>query len=131
MSLQRNKQNKKAFSLTDIIILGLAACLVGSLSVWQWQEPQTASTAIVHSNHNDVMRLELNDARTHNVMGKLGNSQLEVSGGKIRFSRSPCKRRVCIHTGWLKESGEAAACLPNGISVVLHSDVPRYDSINF
>ena len=121
----------RRFSITDILIISLGVCLVASLSVSQWQGKQSADIAIVHINHGEKMTLSLLEEHTHDIQGRLGNSQLEVSAGKIRFKNSPCTQRICIHSGWLKEGGEAAACLPNGISVVLHSDSPRYDSINF
>lgn len=121
----------KPFTITDIIILALGLVLVVGLSVSQWQEKHVADMAIVHNNLGEHITVSLQDEHIHNIAGRLGVSQLEVSGGKIRFKNSPCNQQVCIHTGWLKDSGEAAACLPNGISVVLHSDSPRYDSINF
>lgn len=127
----RTNISNTRFRLTDIIIILLGCGLVSILSISQWQSSQQASLAIVHTDSNKVLRLSLHENHSHHITGRLGDSTLEVLDGKIRFKDSPCKRRVCTHAGWLKESGEAAACLPNGISVVLHSDTPRYDSINF
>lgn len=131
MSPQHNSTYVKRPGLTDVVIIVIGICLVAGLAHWQWQDRHAADIAIVHSKQAGVTQLALHEDKVHYINGRLGNSQLEVSDGRLRFSNSPCKRRVCIHTGWLKESGEAAACLPNGISVVLHSDTPRYDSINF
>jgi hypothetical protein len=131
MKQQQKATFVKFLGLTDVIIIVVGICIVAGLAGWQWQDRHAADIAIVHSKQAGVIQLALDEDRLHNIRGRLGNSQFEVSGGRLRFSDSPCRRRVCIHTGWLKESGEAAACLPNGISVVLHGDTPRYDSINF
>jgi hypothetical protein len=122
---------KRRFTLTDIVIIVVGLGIVGSLSVSQWQNRHVADTAIVYNNSGEPIRISLLEDHVHSIAGRLGNSELEVSHGRIRFKHSPCSQHVCIHTGWLKESGEAAACLPNGVSLVLHGDTPRYDSIIF
>jgi hypothetical protein len=122
---------EKHITLTDLLVITMGLGMVGMLSISQWQQPHHASFAIVHNNHGEQLRISMQENHHYAIAGRLGKSQLEVSDGKIRFIQSPCSQHLCIHTGWLKESGEAAACLPNGISLVLHSDARRYDSINF
>lgn len=122
---------KKHITLTDMLVISIGLGLVGMLTVSQWQAPHQASFVIVHNSNGKQLRIPLQDNHHYAIPGRLGNSQLEVSDGKIRFIQSPCSQHLCIHTGWLKESGEAAACLPNGISMVLHGSSPGYDSINF
>jgi hypothetical protein len=54
-----------------------------------------------------------------------------VHDGRIRFVASPCTGKQCIHSGWLDNDGEFAACLPNLISITITGRNPRFDSINF
>jgi hypothetical protein len=121
----------KRITLTDLLVITIGLGLVGILFISQWQQPHHASFAIVQNNNGERLRISMQENHHYDIAGRLGKSRLEVSNGKIRFILSPCSQHLCVHTGWLKESGEAAACLPNGISMVLHSDSRRYDSINF
>lgn len=41
--------------------------------------------------------------------------KLEVRGGRIAFIKSDCTDRTCIHTGFISNPGQIAACLPNGL----------------
>lgn len=40
---------------------------------------------------------------------------LQVKDGRVRFLQSGCPDKVCVHTGWLSQAGQTAACLPAGI----------------
>jgi hypothetical protein len=44
-------------------------------------------------------------------------SILVVRERKIRFTWSDCPDQVCVHTGWIGWSGQAAVCLPNRVMV--------------
>lgn len=41
--------------------------------------------------------------------------------GEIAFVKSDCPDKICIHTGAIKRSGQSAACLPNGVVIILNS----------
>ncbi len=73
----------------------------------------------------------LGEDRTIEIEGSRGKSMLEVSDGAIRFVDSPCRTKRCVHAGWLKLSGEFAACLPNQVSILIAGDKRRFDAINF
>lgn len=42
--------------------------------------------------------------------------------GSIAFSKSDCPDKICIRSGRLKNAGQFAACLPNGIMLKIVSD---------
>lgn len=44
---------------------------------------------------------------------------LEAERGKIRFLSSDCPDQVCVHTGWLTQAGQFAACVPGRVLVRL------------
>jgi hypothetical protein len=75
--------------------------------------------------------VSLDRDREVTVQGPLGPSVLQIKGGKVRFVSSPCRNKLCIHSGWLSRGGEFAACLPNRISIVVLAQEQRYDAINF
>ncbi len=52
---------------------------------------------------------------------KLINKKMlvEVQDGKARVISSNCPDKVCVHTGWVSECGHIAACLPNGVALMV------------
>jgi hypothetical protein len=76
-------------------------------------------------------RLSLFQNQDLHVPGKLGISHIQVHDGRVRFMDSPCTGRQCIQQGWLSEGGESAACLPNGVSLLIPADDGRFDTLNF
>lgn len=116
---------------TDLLIILLGGLLIALLYSKTWQAENGVPHAVIHSLDQPALQVSLQTDRRMTVQGRLGPSTLEVHAGKIRFLDSPCSQHLCVHRGWLAHSGEATACLPNGVSVVLHGTARRYDSINF
>lgn len=116
----------------DILITLLGVVLVVSLYWQQWATPDNGPLhAEIQSLDHVPVRVSLLQDTQLTVQGRLGPSTLQVQNGQIRFVDSPCTQHLCIHRGWLAHSGDATACLPNGVSIVLHGATRRYDSINF
>ena len=40
----------------------------------------------------------------------------------VKVTESDCKDKICVNTGYLTKSGQAAVCVPNGISVILSGE---------
>ena len=99
-----------------------------------WQPATQALQADIHVNGQYQQRVLLQENQTVLVHGELGDSILEVQDGKIRFKDSACTIKRCVHSGWLKHSGEFNACVPNRVSIALlgsGSGTQKFDSINF
>jgi len=113
----------------DKLIVVLAITLITSLFVTIWHAQQGTHASI--QSPQQLLQLDLQHAQTIEVAGVQGTSILQVNNGKLRFVSSPCKRKICIHSGWQHLDGDVTACLPNRVSVAIrHRDSP-YDSINF
>ena len=115
----------------DWIVVILAVALLPGLYLRYWGERGPATSVRISASGQSDITLPLNDERRVSVHGPLGDSVIEVRGGRVRFVSSPCSGKQCIHSGWLSHSGELAACLPNGIMVSVIGRERRYDSINF
>lgn len=111
-----------------VVVIG-ACALVGALAVLTWRPAGPAQWLEVHSP-SGTQRVVLDQDATITVAGRIGESVIEVAGGRARFVTAPCRNRVCIATGWLAGGDDFAACVPNGISLRLAVDGLRYDSIN-
>ncbi len=120
------------FTTADKILFLFSLALVIFSYVYFWQT-STANYATIKSPQQDAFIIDLNVAKTHQVQGELGMSLLEVKNGKIRFTNSPCKNKICIQSGWHQHGGAVTACLPNRISVKLSSrdTTANYDAIIF
>lgn len=53
--------------------------------------------------------------------GPLGDSHVEIKDGVVRFLDSPCRDKLCVHTGLLSSTGAWSACLPNRVVVRLEA----------
>ena len=54
-------------------------------------------------------------AETIHVLGPLGNTLVEISGGGARITSSPCLNQTCVVAGAVHAPGQWAACLPNQV----------------
>lgn len=73
----------------------------------------------------------LNQQRSIHVHGPIGDAEIHIAQGKVRFAKSPCHNQYCVHQGWLTHTGQAAICLPNQISLELIGEEKPYDSLNY
>ncbi len=114
----------------DIVILAAALGLLPFLYAWFWTLSPGTGYAEIMAGEGRYQRVPLHIDRTLRIEGTRGPSVLEIRDGKIRFTESSCRDRICIATGWIEEGGEVAACLPNEVLVRVESRDPRYDAIN-
>lgn len=111
----------------DWIVVVAAAFAVGAVAVLAWTAAAGAVAEI--RGPQGTVRVDLHrDARV-TVPGLGGDSVLEVAGGRVRFVSSACRNRVCIAAGALSRAGAFAACVPNGVSVLVQGDGHGYDAV--
>lgn len=114
----------------DVAVILLAAALIGGLFVWQ-ADYGTAALARIRVGDRLYGEYPLAEPRRIRVPGREGVSVIAIRNGAARFTASPCARKICIRVGWLRDGGETAACLPNGVSLEIVGRDARFDSINF
>lgn len=114
----------------DAVVVAAAAGLVLALGIALWRPPAPGEWVEIRSA-DDVVRIDLAGDTTLAVAGRLGDSVVEVAGGRARFAAAPCANRVCLAAGWLSRRDDFAACAPNGISLRLRATEPGYDAINY
>lgn len=103
----------------DLLLIVLAAALVGASAAAFWQPPVAAQRVEVRVGDAEPASYALSGARRIEIEGRLGTSVLAIEDRRVRFISSPCRNKVCIHSGWLSASGDATACLPNRVSITL------------
>ncbi|MDX1812663.1 MAG: NusG domain II-containing protein [Gammaproteobacteria bacterium] len=118
-------------TIGDRFILVLALTMVAAFYIVYWGQSVYGNQAVVAIGGKHWRTIDLYQDGIYDVPGVLGTSQLEVHDGKIRFISSPCDTKLCIHQGWISQSGEIAACVPNTVSVRILGPDPRFDTMNF
>ena len=103
----------------DLVVILASAALIGYLFARSATSGAPAGWVEVRALGAVVGTYPLDQDRELSVRGRLGDSKLRIEGGRVRFVDSPCPNKVCVHSGWLQDSGEFAACVPNGVSLRL------------
>lgn len=116
----------------DAVLIALGAALVGALFAAHWRPAAPAAVAEVRSGDALVVRYALDRARTVDVQGRLGPARLALEPGRARFVAGPCRNQLCVRGGWLRHDGEAAACLPNGVTLALSGGAASgFDAVSY
>ncbi len=112
------------------LIIGLAL-IIGTLYARYWSPNAAPPThALIRVDDAPARRVPLHVNDRIVVTGRLGDSVLEVRDGRIRFASSPCRRKVCIRSGWMHDAHDATACLPNRVTLSLAAADPHYDGVS-
>ena len=53
------------------------------------------------------------------VPGIIGETKVKISGGRALIVSSPCGGQTCVAAGELHKNGQWAACLPNGVFLLI------------
>jgi hypothetical protein len=119
---------------SDTIVIILMLILLSAVYSYYWSfssDQNSEHYAQITITAASPQKISLHENKIYTVPGRLGNSKVQVKDSKIRFLNSPCHNKYCIHSGWLKNTGAIAACLPNGITLSIKNVTNLYDAINF
>lgn len=75
---------------------------------------------------NASYKYSLKEDGIYEIPGPLGNTVVEIRGGKVRISDSPCPEKTCVSQGW----HTPAVCLPNKIIVTVEGNSGGFDAIS-
>lgn len=73
------------------------------------------SSKVIIESYNKSLRFDLNNEREIIIEGLLGESKISIKDNRIQFLESPCRDKLCIKAGILKNA--PLICMPNGIIV--------------
>jgi hypothetical protein len=114
----------------DVGVLLSGAGLVVTLAVWAWGG-EHGDTAVIRAAGQIVETASLTRARMLAVDGPLGTTHIEIEPGRARIARDPSPRQLCVKQGWLTQSGQAALCLPNQVSLEIRGRTSAYDTLGY
>lgn len=114
----------------DVGVLLAGSSLVVALTLWAWGGNR-GDTAVIRAAGQVVETTALTHAQTFTVNGPLGATQVEIQPGRARIARDPSPRQLCVKQGWLTQSGQAALCLPNQVSLEIRGHAAPYDTLGY
>lgn len=114
----------------DIGVLLGGAALVAALTTHAWSGGR-GETVIIRAAGQVVETAALSHAHTFSIAGPLGATQIEIEPGRARVTADPSPRQLCVKQGWLTQSGQAALCLPNQVSLEIRGRDAAYDTLGY
>jgi hypothetical protein len=100
------------------LIVGLLVVALLGLSIGRYKADGT-HTVVVKVDGEEMVRASLAEDQRLSVNGPLGRTEIEIKGKRVRVVDSPCRRKICVHTGWIHKSYQTIICAPNRVVIVL------------
>lgn len=114
----------------DVGVLLAGTGLVVALAGWAWDGGR-GDSAVIRAAGRIVKSLPLTHAQTFSVDGPLGTTHIAIEPGRARVTADPSPRQLCVKQGWLTQSGQAALCLPNQVSLEIRGRSTAYDTLGY
>ncbi len=112
--------NIRLFKKSDILIL--AICILTAILLLLFgTETDNALTAVITVNREEYTQIDLSSISQEQEF--YVNGVTIVAGNNyIYIKDSECPNKICIKTGKLTKSGQAAACVPQGVAIYIQND---------
>lgn len=104
----------KPFDIVFVLIF-LIVIFLSFFNLFSKKNEKAAELFVQTPNEKFVYSLSKDGI--YKFKGLLGESSIQVEGGKAKFIDSPCENKNCIQSGEISTHGQWAACLPNGIFI--------------
>jgi len=112
-------------SRTDRLLIAVLACLaLAATPVARALEGRSAMAGgtVIIEGPVGTSRLSLDEDAAVTVEGARGPVTVETRGGAVCVAEAMCPDHTCVRTGWVRASGSAIVCLPNGVTVRIGGD---------
>jgi hypothetical protein len=102
----------------DFLIIGISSVLTALLAFSVYGRSQDAARVILRGEGKTWV-FPLDAEERIRVPGPLGETVVEISGGRSRVLSSPCANQTCVAAGQVYRQGQWTACLPNRVFVYI------------
>ena len=111
-----------------IIIMFFFLILASTKLLWDFPQGQYLE---IYKNNEILATYSLNQKLKKEIYNTKGVTEVIIDNGKVRFSKSPCPKKYCIHQGWINKANQIIICIPNKSSISIVGGIKKYDSINY
>lgn len=101
----------------DVLIVALATTALIILSISVYGGPSAATLSV--SAEGSEWIYPLSEDRIIEVPGLIGVTRIAIHNGAAHIEDSPCANKTCIASAPISRTGEWAACLPNGVFILI------------
>lgn len=122
--------NPRLVSPADAGLIAILAAVVGLALAASLSGGPGAQARVSLAGEEQAV-LDLHQEKSLIIQGPQGESRVEVSDGRARFTRAPCSDRICMRRGAIDQAGESTSCVPNRVHVEIIGDGKRYDSLHY
>jgi hypothetical protein len=105
----------KNIKVPDIAIAALGMALVLFFSIRVYSPGGAEARVVVEGEGRWEFPLDARE--TLRIAGPLGDTVVELRGGRARVLSSPCANQICTAAGTIHRHGQWIACLPNKVMV--------------
>jgi hypothetical protein len=102
----------------DFLIIGVSSVLTALSAFAVYGRSRDAGQVIVRGEGKTWV-FPLDAEEEIGVSGPLGETVVEIRGGRSRVLSSPCANQTCVAAGHLNRRGQWTACLPNRVFVYI------------
>ncbi len=114
----------------DVVVIGvvLAAALLSGIVIWFNRAP-AARVSVQYPDGSSAL-FSITENQSITITGNEDITLIvEIADGRVRVKHSDCPDQVCVHSGWLSQSGQAAACVPAGVCVQVVGGGSQVDGV--
>lgn len=115
-----NTNKQFSFRWRDAVILVIAVAVTAVSAFAAYRKPAVKPQLVVSTPEGEYL-YSIDKDRIIEAKGLIGNSTIEIKDGYVRFTDSPCDNKVCVNHGVLMGGFDFAACLPNGIMIMVEN----------
>lgn len=101
----------------DLCLIGFLFLFSIALLTMTTIHRRPGTGASIETDGRRIALLDLSKNQVITIRGYLGNMDIQVQDGKIRVSSSPCKQKICQHSGYRSKAGDIIVCVPNKIVI--------------
>jgi hypothetical protein len=92
------------------------------LSFFYIYKKQPDISRVLIESRDQIWVFPLDAEEIVNVQGPLGTTVIRIHKNQAWVESSPCKNKICLGAGCLKNNWEFAACLPNNVLLMIEGN---------
>lgn len=111
-----------------LIISIITLCIISYLLLYSGDEGNNVE---IYVDGDIIATYNLNEDRTVPVDNNRGGlNTVVISNGTVYMEQANCPNKICMDEGHISHDGETICCAPNGIMVIVNSQIRgEYDAI--
>lgn len=108
-------KKRRFVSMPDFVIVLIIALIAAAL-YFAFNMGVGGTSAEILADNKAVKRLDLSQDGEYTLEGYEG-VVFTVKDGAAAFTVSDCPDKICVRTGFIKNKGQSAVCLPNKLTL--------------